>query len=135
MQFSRGKLVLYFLIIFCAGGAAGVMGHLLYASQTVSAKVIPTANNEDWRKRYVDSMRDRLKISDEQLKQLDDTLDETRVEYRLLRKRYQPEMEKIHQGQVEKIKKFLTPEQMPEFQKMEQEREEKMKARESGPGV
>jgi hypothetical protein len=135
MQFSRGKLFLYFLLIFLAGGAAGVLGHLLWSSQTVSAKAIPATNNEDWRKKYVDSMRERLKMSSDQLQKLDDTLDETRVEYRLLRKHYQPEMEKIHQGQVEKIKKFLKPEQLSEFLKMEQEREEKMKARESGPGL
>jgi hypothetical protein len=44
-------------------------------------------------------------------------------------------MEKIHQVQVEKIKKFLKPEQVSEFEKMEREREEKMRARESGPGI
>ena len=48
---------------------------------------------------------------------------------------YKPEMDKIHQVQVNKIKKFLKAEQLSEFEKMEREREEKMRARESGPGI
>ncbi|MFN8813616.1 MAG: hypothetical protein ACK52Z_12375, partial [Acidobacteriota bacterium] len=70
-----------------------------------------------------------------QMKQLNETLDETRVEYRLLRQIYRPQMEKIHQDQVAKILRFLRPEQVAEFQKLEREREEKMKARENGPGI
>ncbi|MFN8685815.1 MAG: hypothetical protein ACK50U_07465, partial [Acidobacteriota bacterium] len=70
-----------------------------------------------------------------QMKQLNETLDETRVEYRLLRQIYRPQMEKIHQDQVAKILRFLRPGQVAEFQKLEREREERMKARENGPGV
>ncbi len=135
MQISGGKVALYFGLIFAGGLASGVLGHVLYSTESVSAKAIPARNNDDWRKRYVDSMLTRLRMTEEQMKQLDDTLDETRVEYRLLRQRYKPEMDKIHQGQVDKIRKFLKPEQMAEFEKMEREREEKMRARESGPGV
>jgi molecular chaperone GrpE (heat shock protein) len=108
---------------------------MLYSTETVSAKAVPANNNDDWRQRYVQSMRTRLNMGEDQLKELNDTLDETRIEYRLLRQRYKPEMEKIHQVQVEKIKKFLKPEQVSEFEKMEREREEKMRARESGPGI
>lgn len=135
MQISGGKVALYFGLIFAGGLSSGVLGHVLYSTDRVIAKAIPAKNNDDWRKRYVDSMHTRLRMTDEQMKQLDDTLDETRVEYRLLRQRYKPEMDKIHQGQVDKIKKFLKPEQMAEFEKMEREREEKMRARESGPGI
>lgn len=135
MQISGGKVALYLGLIFGGGIAAGVFGHMLYSTESVSAKVVSTKTNDDWRHRYVESMRSRLALGDEQLKMLDDTLDETRVEYRLLRQRYKPEMEKIHQVQVDKIKKFLKPAQMPEFEKMEREREEKMRSRESGPGA
>ncbi len=135
MQISGGKVALYLGLIFGAGITAGAFGHMLYSTETVSAKAVPTNNNDDWRQRYVESMRTRLKMGDDQLKELNETLDETRVEYRLLRQRYKPEMEKIHQVQVDKIKKFLRAEQLSEFEKMEREREEKMRARESGPGV
>jgi hypothetical protein len=135
MQLSGGKVAVYLGLIFSAGAAAGVLGHALYSAEGVSAKMIPVKNNDDWRQRYTQSMRTRLSMSEEQMKQLNDTLDETRVEYRLLRQRYKPEMEKIHQLQVDKIKGFLKPEQLAEFQKMEQEREEKLRAKESGPGL
>ncbi len=135
MQISSGKVAIYLGLIFAAGLTAGALGHMLYSTETVSAKAVPTKNNDDWRQRYVESMRTRLKMGEDQLKQLNETLDETRVEYRLLRQRYKPEMEKIHQGQVDKIRKLLTSDQISEFEKMEREREEKMRARESGPGI
>lgn len=135
MQLSGGKVAIYLGLMFSAGVASGVLGHALYSAEAVSAKMIPAKTNDDWRQRYTQSMQTRLSMSDEQMKQLNDTLDETRVEYRLLRQRYKPEMEKIHQVQVEKIKGFLRPEQLPEFHKMEQEREEKLRAKESGPGI
>ena len=135
MEISSTKVALYLGLIFSGGVAAGVMGSILYTSETVSAKALLTNNNDDWRKKYVESMKTRLSMSDEQLKRLNETLDETRVEYRLLRNRYKPEMDKIHTVQVEKIKKFLMDAQMAEFDKMEREREEKMRARENGPGI
>ncbi len=135
MQISGGKVALYLGLIFSAGLTAGAFGHMLYSTETVSAKVVPANNNDDWRQRYVQSMRTRLKMGDDQLKELNETLDETRVEYRLLRQRYKPEMEKIHQVQVDKIKKFLKAEQLSEFERLEREREERMRVRESGPGI
>jgi len=135
MQISTGKVALYLGLIFSGGVVSGVLGNMLYSTETVSAKAGQTRTNEDWRVRYVDSMKTRLSLDEAQVKQLNDTLDETRIEYRLLRQRYKPEMQKIHQGQVEKIRKFLKPEQVQGFEKLEVEREEKMRARESGPGV
>lgn len=135
MQISAGKIALYFGLVFTGGLASGVLGHMLYSAEPVAAKAVPAKTNDDWRIRYVDSMRSRLKMDDDQLKRLNDTLDETRVEYRLLRQRYKPEMEKIHQGQQAKIRSFLRPDQIAEFEKLEREREEKMRARESGPGI
>jgi len=135
MQVSKVQVALYLGLIFTGGVASGVIGHVLYSTESVSAKALPSRNNDDWRQHFVDSMRTRLTLDDSQMKQLNDTLDETRVEYRLLRHRYKPEMEKIHQGQVAKIKKFLKPDQISGFEKMEREREEKMRARESGPGI
>lgn len=135
MELSRPKIALYLGLIFGAGLATGIAGHALYSTEGVSAKAVPARNNDDWRQRYVDSMRERLRMDDPQMTQLNDTLDDIRVEYRLLRQRYKPEMEKIHEVQVQRIRGFLRPDQVAEFEKMERERVEKMRARESGPGI
>jgi len=134
MQLTPAKIGLYAVVLFGGGVATGVFGHMLASANTVIAKV-ETKSNDDWRKRFTDSMKLRLAMTEEQMKSLNEVLDETRVEYRLMRKRYKPEMEKIHLQQVEKIKVFLKPEQLPGFEKMEQERAEKMRSRESGPGL
>ncbi len=135
MQLSAPKIAVYLTLIFGAGVATGFFGNRLVSAPVVSANPSPSRNNDDWRRQFTESMRVRLSMSEAQMKQLNEILDETRVEYRLLRKRYKPEMDQIHQGQVEKIKKLLQNEQLPEFDKMEREREEKMRARESGPGI
>jgi molecular chaperone GrpE (heat shock protein) len=135
MQISATKVACYLTLIFGGGVATGYFGNRLVSAPAVSASPSPARNNDDWRKHFTDSMRLRLSLTETQLKQLNEILDDTRVEYRLLRQRYKPEMDKIHQGQVEKIKKILQTGQLPEFDKMEREREEKMRARESGPGV
>jgi len=135
MQFSRLRILVYMGLIFAAGIAAGVMAERLSSTETVSAKATPSRSNDDWRQRYLESMRTRLRMDEAQMKQLNETLDETRVEYRLLRQIYRPQMEKIHQDQVAKILRFLRPGQVAEFQKLEREREERMKARENGPGI
>jgi hypothetical protein len=134
MELTPAKIGLYAVVLFGGGAATGVFGHMLFSANTVIAKV-ETRSNDDWRKRFTDSMKLRLNLSPEQMSRLNDVLDETRVEYRLMRNRYKPEMEKIHLQQVDKIKGFLKPEQMGEFEKMEQERAEKMRVRESGPGL
>lgn len=134
MQLTPSKIALYAVVLFGGGAATGVFGHMLFSANTVIAKV-ETKSNDDWRKRFTASMKQRLAMSEDQLKRLDDVLDETRVEYRLMRNRYKPEMEKIHTQQVQKIKTILRPDQIAEFDKMEQERTEKMRARESGPGL
>lgn len=135
MQLSTPKVAFYLTLIFGGGVATGFFGNRLISAPAVSASPSVARNNDDWRRQFTESMRVRLSMSDAQMKQLNDILDETRVEYRLLRQSYKPQMDKIHQGQVEKIKKLLQNEQLPEFDKMEREREEKMRARESGPGL
>jgi hypothetical protein len=135
MQVSPGKIALYLSLIFGGGAATGYFAGRMTATPSVSASPMPSRNNDDWRKRFTESMRVRLTMSEEQIKQLDEILDDTRVEYRLLRQRYKPEMDKIHAGQVDKIKKMLRPEQIAEYEKIEREREERMRVRESGPGL
>lgn len=135
MQLSPGKIGLYLSLVFASGISSGYFLGRLSASPVVSANPSPQRSNEDWRKQFTDSMRVRLKMSDDQIRNLNEILDETRVEYRLLRERYKPEMDLIHAGQVAKIKKMLRPEQLPEYERIEREREEKLRARKTAPGM
>lgn len=135
MQFSTGKIIVYLSLVFAGGIASGFFLGRVSATPVVSANMVPGRSNEDWRKQFTDAMRVRLKMTPEQMEDLNEILDETRVEYRLLRERYKPEMDRIHAGQVEKIKKILRSEQIPEFDNIEREREEKLRARKGGPGM
>jgi hypothetical protein len=108
------------VLIFALGTATGVLAHRLYVANTVSA-------SEDWRVRYINEMRTRLKLTSAQVDQLNDILDTTRAKVRSVRDRYKPEMLQIKNDQVLQIRKMLASSQTREYDKMVAEQEAKAK--------
>lgn len=115
-------------LVFGCGLAVGAFGHWLYANNTVSAKSGKTparATPEEYRRRYVDEMKTRLKLDDQQLSQLNSVLDGTRARFEAMKERHRPEVKQIQQEQVDQINGFLSDGQRAEYQKMRQERQER----------
>src|SRR4051794_19333118 len=95
-------------LVFICGLAVGALGHWLYANNTVSATSnAPAHNPEEYRRRYTEEMRTRLRLNDGQLQQLNTVLDETRGKMHALKERHKPGVKQIQQEQVEKINVFL----------------------------
>ncbi len=108
------------IIIFSMGAATGVLAHRLYVANTVSA-------SEDWRVRYVNEMHSRLKLSNLQVDKLNDILDDTRAKVRAVKDEYKPEMLKIKDDQVARIRSILSPEQGAAYSRIVAEQEQKAK--------
>ena len=85
--------LIFGIVLFGMGMAVGILTHRLYGAHPVSA-------SEDWRTRYVKEMHTRLKLNAEQVNQLNDILDGTRVRVRAVKDQYKPEMLKIKQQQA-----------------------------------
>ncbi|HUS05038.1 MAG TPA: hypothetical protein VMZ52_01990 [Bryobacteraceae bacterium] len=111
--------------VFVSGVLVGAFGHQLYTVKTVIAKVA-TNNPEEWRKKYVTEMQDRLKLDAGQTQQLNSILDQTRARYREVKERYRPEMKQIHEEQIQKVRAILNKEQQPEYDKLRRERDQRM---------
>lgn len=124
------KLVVYGLLIFSSGLAVGVLSQKLYSTAEVSAKVAPP-KPEDWRKRYVGEMTQRVSLTPEQVSQLEAILDESRTLYHQVKEKYRPEMAAIYQAELSKIRALLNPSQIPAYETYAAEREARRKEWES----
>jgi DNA-binding transcriptional MerR regulator len=134
MKPSQLAVAIYAVLTFASGALVGVVGHRLYSASDVRAKSSPPRTPEDYRRRYVDEMRTRLKLSDSQLTDLNVILDSTRDRFRQLREKERPEVKIIQDEQVQRIRAMLDTTQRAEYEKMREEREKRMRERKDKEG-
>lgn len=125
-----GLPTVYLLIVFVCGLAVGVFGYRLYELRNVSASAPgPPKNPEEWKQRHLTELRERLKLTDTQLKQVSSVMDGARKQYQSFFERFKPEIERIQDDQYAKVRALLTPEQAAEYDKLRAEREARRKQR------
>jgi hypothetical protein len=120
----RSSLItgLYLVLLFLSGVAVGAFGLRLYTLKTVSASVNPRSP-EEFRRHYIAELQTRLKLTDDQVKQLGPILDETQRRHREFADKHRPEMKAIQEEQIQKIRAILTDSQQAEYTKLLAERE------------
>ncbi len=125
---SRISIVLYLALVFLSGVVVGAVGHRLYTMQTVSAAKARHPSPEEYRRRYLQEMQTRLKLTEEQVRKIDAVLDETRD-------RFRAEVRAMQEDQARRVRAILNPEQQEEYEKMRRERDERRKrSQKSHPG-
>lgn len=137
MRFSRAAIALYVGLIFASGVVLGVFAQRLYSAQQDAHRPGPR-NPEALRKKVVDTFHDRLHLTDAQVQQLNAIMDETRARVDEVRHQNRSLFQKIHEEQDAKFRAILTPEQQVEFDKLQKEREERMREerqRQNGRGI
>ena len=127
MNFSRAAIAAYVGLIFASGAVLGFYGNRLYVASQASDKPQGRPNPEEFRKRLIDTFRDRMHVTDEQVVKLNAIMDETRSRVEETRHQMKPAYQKIHEEQDQKIREVLTPEQRVEFDKILKERQEHQK--------
>lgn len=125
MKRTQWAATILAIVLFCLGVAVGVLADRYYHATTVSAKTA-----EDWREHYIREMRSKLGLSDEQVSQLENILDETKARYKAVRDSYRPAMLKIKNEQISRVKSILTPSQVPGYEKLVAEREQRNRVQE-----
>ena len=121
MRHSKLIAGLSALLLFSCGIVVGIAGYRYY-DHAVIAK-----NADDWRVQYMEEMRSRAKLSSHQLQMLNVILDQTKQDMRDMRERHKPEILEIKQNQIARVKSILTAEQIPAYDKLIAEREERQK--------
>jgi predicted secreted Zn-dependent protease len=122
MPRSRISIAFYLVLVFASGILVGVVSHRLYATNTASASTAAPANISEFRKRYLDGMRTRVGASDEQVRQITQTLDETERKFDALAAQEKPLHDKIQQDHVDHIKALLNDKQRQAYDDWRAER-------------
>jgi hypothetical protein len=121
MKLSGRTIALYVGLIFASGILVGAYGHRFVQVTAVSANV--RRNPEEFRKQFMAEMKSRLVLSGDQVTQLNDVLDSTRVEFQNTRDSIEPALAKIREQQHQRILEILKTDQRSEYEKMRLERE------------
>jgi hypothetical protein len=129
MKRSSFSTWVYLLLVFASGAALGVFSDHIYTTKTVIAKSnAPNRDPNESKRKHIEEMRTRLKLAPAQVTQLTLILDETRGQMHDVMEKYKPEMESIHNAQVDRVKAMLSDTQRGEYVQMLAEREAKRAA-------
>jgi len=121
-------IAFYLLLVFVSGSVVGALGYRTYNPPTARGSVAPPPG--EWRRNYINESRTRLRLTEDQVAKLTVLLDQTEARYREAREHENQAIGKIREEHVERVRTILTPEQLPEYEKLHQEREERAKRQE-----
>lgn len=122
MKRSQVQIALYMLAVFLSGAVVGGFAHRLYMVKTVTAE---PRRPEDFRRKYVNDMRERLKLDDTQAARLNDILDRTAARFKQFREDHKQETDAIHEEQVREIRAMLNASQQADYEQFRLEREKR----------
>ncbi len=125
MRTNGLSAAIYLSIVFLSGAVVGGFAHRLYMVNTVTASRSQRPSPEEYRKRYLQEMRTRLKLNQGQVVSLQQIMDETSQRLRDVREKDRPLFKAIDDDHVRKVEALLTPEQKTEYEKIRQEREKR----------
>ena len=127
---------LYVLMVFLSGVLVGGVGYRLIAALPVvsAPSPAPRPSKEEFRKKYIEEMRTRLHLTDDQIAKLRDSLNTTDQRFAEFDQRLKAERKTIFEEHVQRIRAFLDEQQRTEYEKLRQEREERRHARDKQRG-
>jgi hypothetical protein len=124
MPKSRLTAALYLSLVFLSGALVGGLSYRLYAVNSVSAITgSPRPTPEEARRRYMDSIRAKVNLDEQQVEQVNRILDETRAQFDQVRGKMHAESQAIQNRQVEEITAILRDDQKPLYAAFREERE------------
>ena len=112
------------------GIVVGAFASRLYWPSAVLSKPLSAGrpSPEEWRHQYLGDMQKRLNLTPDQLTQLNKVLDEIGQKVHTEHERHTQEMKTVREEHVTRVRAILTPAQLPEYEKLRQEREQRAKA-------
>lgn len=123
MRNKQTTAAIFAVLLFACGVAVGVLGDRYYGMKEVHAR----PSLDTLRTRYVAEMKSRLHLTPDQVTKLNTVLDQTRERFKAFRDEHRSEFDHINQQQIDAVRGLLTPEQVPEYDKLLAERERRHK--------
>jgi hypothetical protein len=124
MPKSRFSAALYLFLVFLSGALVGGLSYRLYAVSTVNAITGgPKLSPEEARHRYIENIREKVHLDDQQIQQVNQILDDTRAQFNEVRGKMHAAGQAINNRQVERITAILREDQKPLYATFRAERE------------
>jgi hypothetical protein len=122
MPKSKLSAFLTLLLVFASGAVLGAVAHRLYVVNTVAGErglpKRPSLSPEEFRKRQVGEMRDRIKMDDSQIAKYNEILDQTKNRFDENHDRYNAATRAILDEQRNRVRSILRPDQTPLYDQM-----------------
>ena len=123
-------IAFYLLVVFVSGAVVGALGYRTYnppIARSGGRSRLPPA---EWRRQYVEEMKTRLSLSEDQLQKLNTILDQTTGRFQAAREQDNQLIRQIREDHFAHVRTILTPQQIPEYEKLHAEREQRAKRQE-----
>ena len=114
-------IALYLFLVFLSGAVVGALGYRTYKPPTASSNSPLTP--EAARRQYLNEMRNRANLSDDQIEKVNAILDETRTRFHDARDKHNQIVKDIGDQQRAKVRAILTADQLPKIEQLWQERD------------
>lgn len=111
MPRSRITIALYLVLVFASGILVGVESHRLYATTSTARANSSPQNMSEFRRRYLDGMKTQVGVSETQLAQINNILEDTKNKVDELAALEKPLHDRIQQEHIDQIKDLLNPQQ------------------------
>lgn len=118
-------IALYLLLVFISGAVVGALGYRTYKPPSASsnARVSP----EEFRRQYLQEIKTRVNLNDDQLQKVNAILDETRTRFHNARDKHNEIVKQIGEEQRAKMKAILSSDQIPKAEQFWQDRDQRQK--------
>jgi hypothetical protein len=118
-------IALYLFLVFISGAVVGALGYRTYKPPTASsnARVSP----EEFRRQYLQEIKTRVDLNDDQLQKVNAILDETRSRFHDARDKHNQVVKQIGEEQRAKMRATLAPEQLSKAEQFWQDRDQRNK--------
>ena len=126
MRHWKLPIALYLFLVFISGAVVGALGYRTYNPPTARG-VGPRRGTEQFRRQYLDEMRMRLNLSPDQMGKLEAILNRTDERFNDARAQHNQMIRELREDHVASVNEILTPEQMPKYEQLRSEREQRAK--------
>jgi len=130
-------IAFYLLLVFVSGALVGALGYRTYNPPTARGSAGNTGTHPgtaDFRRPYIEESRSRLKLTDDQVAKLTAILQQTDARFHEVREHDNEQVRQIREENYERVRTILTPEQIPEYEKLHAERVARSKLRDQQRG-
>lgn len=118
----RNTVLIWLLIVFVSGTAVGVATHRYFARENPVRDDHKPASREQIRQDYLEKLRQRVGVSDEQLGQIVVILDEARSASDTKRSAFDADMKLLQNQTRARIRAIMSPEQLSRYDAWREER-------------